>query len=144
LTLILTIGKTVFLSYVLIERLLTGLPTVYQTSKSMTFVFLGPDDVRIYPQSTYLDPEKYPDAWALVDSNEDMIVPRPELTDSNSKYYVIQASSPQPKRWKEWKKKLSASLIVMEAWTWEEMYIGGSVHWIEIVSLPFIYKFSGQ
>jgi len=90
-------------------------------------MFLGPTNVRIYNSQERLDSGRYSGAWALVDSNFREPTPRDEVASSESKFFVIQASSPQPSRWKEWSKQRNAPLAVMKAWTWEELYIGGSV-----------------
>lgn len=122
------LGKTVFLHYALIERVLDGLPTFFQRETGRVFMLLGPTDVRIYHSQERLDPERYPGAWALVDSNASLVHPREEFIGDTSQLFVIQATSPQPLRWKEWSKQLNAPLAVMKAWSWEELYIGGSVN----------------
>jgi hypothetical protein len=109
------------------ERILDGQPTLFQLDSTRVFMFLGPTNVRIYSRQERLNPRSYPGAWALVDSGSELIRPREELTTGKSKFFVIQASSPQPSRWKEWSKQLNAPLAVMKAWTWEELYIEGSV-----------------
>ncbi len=109
------VGKTIFLYYALMERILDGLPTLFQLDPTRVFMFLGPADVRIYGSQERLDPGSYPGAWALVDSGSELIRPRVKLTTIGSKYFVIQASSPKPSRWKEWSKQLNAPLAVMKA-----------------------------
>ena len=89
---------------------------------------LGRHDVRIFPEAMRLHPRGFPGTWALVDSNEKLLHPRHEFTDMHSKFFVVQATSPQPVRWKAWKKHLSAAVAVMKPWSWEELYIGGSVY----------------
>jgi hypothetical protein len=89
------------------------------------FLFLDQNDVQIFWDKDYFNPEGYPQTWALVDSDVHMVEPRAEFINSRSKFFVVQASSPQPHRWKAWKKKLSADLCVMNPWSWTEFYIGG-------------------
>lgn len=91
-------------------------------------MFLGPTNVRIYTDREHLYPELYPGAWALVDSNVTLSLPREEMITIHSKLFVINAVSPQPRSaWKEWLKQRNAVMAVMKAWSWEELYIGGSV-----------------
>jgi hypothetical protein len=120
-----TVGKTVFLHYVLIDRILNGLVTAYQIDSKRAFLFLGPNHVRKISADEILDPEVYDRAWALVDSNANLDSPREEFVNMFSKFFVVNTSSPQPQRWKSWKKYQSASLTVMRPWSWKEMYIGG-------------------
>jgi hypothetical protein len=70
-----------------------------------------------------MDTAQFSDVWALIDSNADIIQPRGEFTNGYSKCYLIQATSPQPERYKVWRKQLGADLAVMNEWSWEETYI---------------------
>jgi hypothetical protein len=119
-------GKSMFLYFILIERILNGQPTAFQGAFSRAFLMLGKHDVRVYPSHVWLDPSGFPGLWALVDFNAGLVQPRHEFTDSRSKFFVVQASPPQPARWKACGKNLSASIAVMNLWSWEEIYIGGS------------------
>jgi hypothetical protein len=116
-----------FLYFILLERILNGEPTAFQRNSARTFLLLGTDDVRMIPNDVWMNPREFPGAWALVDSNIDLVQPRTVFSDARSQYFVVQATSPQPVRWKAWMKQLSASMAVMKSWTWEEFYIGGSV-----------------
>jgi len=89
---------------------------------------LNRHDVRLFPAGVHLDPRGFPGTWALVDSNAALVLPRAEFTDVHSSFYLVQATCPQPVRWKAWKNQLSAAIAVMKPWSWEELYIGGSVH----------------
>ena len=107
--------------------------TALQWSDARIFLFLDRNIVRVIPKNTYLDPRAFPGVWALVDSNAGLVQPRGELVDSHSKFFVIQATSPQPIRWKAWMKHLSAQFAVMRPWSWEEIYIGGLVHTVQLL-----------
>jgi hypothetical protein len=122
------VGKTLFLSYLLIEGILDGHPTAYQWEQSRLFLFLGPTDVQVIRHDQRLDTQAYTRAMALVDSNSSLVQPRPDFTSPFSRFYLVQTTSPQPRRWKEWKKDLSASMVVMKPWSLEEICIGGSVY----------------
>jgi hypothetical protein len=93
-------------------------PTVLQLEKSRVFGFLGPENVHVCSNNERLDPEAHPGAWALVDSNASVVQPRREPVTIGSKFFVVQATSPQPTRWKEWPKQRSAPLVVMKGWPW--------------------------
>ncbi|THV07168.1 hypothetical protein K435DRAFT_742812 [Dendrothele bispora CBS 962.96] len=90
------IGKSLFLYYVLVERLLAGLPTCFQTSPGFyTFwceegVFRIPLDDRFRRQVVMAIPD---DAWFLVDSNE--MYPTPHGMLKDVKACVVQAASPR-------------------------------------------------
>jgi hypothetical protein len=53
------VGKTIFLYYALIERILDGLLTLVELNPKRVFMFLGPANVSIYPDSEYLDSRLY-------------------------------------------------------------------------------------
>jgi hypothetical protein len=116
-----------FLYFLLVERILDGQPTAYQWSHTRVILMLNRHDVQIFPANIRLDPRGFPGTWALVDSNVGSVHPRDEFTDVHSKFFLVNASSPQPARWKAWKNQLSAATAVMKPWSWEELYIGGSV-----------------
>jgi hypothetical protein len=131
------IGKSFFLYYILIERVLDAEPTLFQLDSKRAFMLFGQADVCVHHLER-IDTEKYPGAWALVDSNASINEPRGELCVFESRFFLIQATSPQPSRWKEWAKQRDAPLVVMEAWSWQELYIGGFVHAIPLCILVFI------
>jgi hypothetical protein len=118
-------GKTTFLHYLLIERVIDGKPTAFQVSANGTFFLLGQHDLRYVPVGTAMDPAGFPGVWALVDSNAGLIEPRSEFTSIRSKFFLVQTSSPQPRRWKAWRTQLSGDIAVMKGWSWPEMCIGG-------------------
>jgi hypothetical protein len=91
-------------------------------------IFLGPDEVLVnYNERLDPEAEAYTNAWALVDSNDSVVQPRGELVSIGSKIFVVQATSPKPKRWKEWSKQRNGRIVVMKGWLWAEFFIGGSV-----------------
>jgi hypothetical protein len=122
------IGKSFFLYFLLIERILAGQPTAWQFRSSDVILIHNHNKIQMFPENVWLDTQapEYSGYWALVDSNAQVVQPRGEFTDTHSKFYLVQAASPQPARWKAWKKYLSASIAVMKPWSWDEIYIGGS------------------
>lgn len=114
-----------FLYYILIKRILAGEVTAFDQEESRTFIFRGRRDVTVYISNEWIDIcAAGPGAWLLSDSNSDVILPRHEFRHKYSKYFVVQATPPQPGRWKSWSKELEGSLTVMNMWTWPEIYIG--------------------
>jgi RHS (Retrotransposon Hot Spot) family protein len=113
------IGKTTFLLYLLIERLQRKSPTVVQTESSYFLLFdeVGVHRVGVEGYNSYAIPTG---AWALMDSNEDVVKPCQAFL-SATQAMVIQASSPQSRRWKDWKTRYSADLCVMDVWDNNEL-----------------------
>lgn len=66
----------------------------------------------------------YPGVWALSDSNANVVTPRWEFTDDRSQFFVVQATSPEPEKWKSWKQHREATFAIMNPWSWSEIYIG--------------------
>ncbi|TPX34350.1 hypothetical protein SmJEL517_g02961 [Synchytrium microbalum] len=63
--------------------------------------------------------------WALVDSNQYVVIPCIGLI-GNSQVLVVQATSPKVERYREWTKQADALLYYMNTWTWEEAAFYGS------------------
>lgn len=57
-------------------------------------------------------------ALVLLDLNEEQFHPR-----RFSNWKLIVASSPQPARYKEWRKQRPVKTFVMKPWSWSEIYI---------------------
>jgi hypothetical protein len=117
-------GKTTFLYFVLIERILAAKPSLLQLDPHVIFFVDG--TLKVFSRGSLLDPGGHPGVWALVDSNANLSVPDPVFTGLHSSFFVVQASSPNTARYKSWKRQLSAKLVVMKEWSWEEIYITGS------------------
>jgi len=71
------IGKTLFLYYVLVERILDRRPTMFQIESKCIFLFVTPGHLETHWD--LFDPESQPGTWALVDSNAEAVTPRGEL-----------------------------------------------------------------
>ncbi|THU85816.1 hypothetical protein K435DRAFT_378692 [Dendrothele bispora CBS 962.96] len=90
------VGKSLFLYYILVERLLAGLPTCFQTLPGF-FTFWCEEGVFRIPLD---EKDPYPtglaipaDAWFLVDSNDMYPIPDDILQDV--KACVVQAAPPR-------------------------------------------------
>jgi len=119
------IGKTMFLYYILIHRILHGQPTAFQPTSSHTLIFHH-SRAEIFGEHTTIDSLAYPGAWALSDSNADVYQPRREFVELHNRFFLVQATSSQPSRWKAWSQQRRAKLAVMDFWTWSEIYIGAT------------------
>ncbi|KAF9513103.1 hypothetical protein BS47DRAFT_988844 [Hydnum rufescens UP504] len=121
------IGKTIFLYFLLVERILQGRPTALQRNPDRVILITNTGKVQIIPDKKHMDPQGFPGVWGLVDSNDSLMKPHWVFTDSHSQFFLVHSCPPQPVRWKAWRKKFSASIAVMKPWSWEEFYIGGMV-----------------
>jgi hypothetical protein len=94
--------KTCFIFYALLRRLSAGFPTAFQVHVDRFFLFTscGGSVHSTASSSASVIPAE---CWALADSNESIWQPCVAFLDSGA--WVIQASSPQPSRWKEWTKQ---------------------------------------
>ena len=63
----------------------------------------------------------YSPVWALVSTDS---VERAPTISRKSNIWPIQASSPNPIRWRAWTKQLGAALLGMPLWTMEELTTG--------------------
>ena len=115
----LALGKTVFLIYLLIERLSRKQPTAVQLYDPRRYPLFDEEGVRELSSddASPLSPE----VWALTDSNDEVIKPCTAFTKSDA--LVLLASSPRSPRWKEWKKQNYARLFVMDLWSESELHM---------------------
>ena len=63
----------------------------------------------------------YSPVWALINTDS---VERGPTIERRFNIWPIQASSPNPIRWKAWTKQLGAALLGMPLWTMEELTTG--------------------
>jgi hypothetical protein len=114
-------GKTYFLSYALVRRLYERKPTTYQANASFVYWF-SEKGFRSLPAANHLPPDALTeDTWHLVDSNMHLESIPVNLEETLGQ--IIQASSPQPKRYKEWAKQKSAKELYLEPLEWGELYV---------------------
>jgi len=116
------IGKTYFLYYALVLRLLAGLPTLFQSRKSL-FVFDN-DSVRV--QEDFIDLPGL-DIWALVDGDAKDAQPADLLLSPFvPNVRVIMASSPKTKDDRTWLNQKSGKAMMMYPWTMQELRVAAS------------------
>ncbi|KAF8576198.1 hypothetical protein K439DRAFT_1623009 [Ramaria rubella] len=125
------IGKTFFLYYILIKRLLEGKCTVLQ-DRAPYFLFFddaGCREIQITDtQHADLSDKPYAmrQTWILVDSNDGMDKPAEFATGRLCDAFVVQASSPRISRWKGWVKERGGRALIMQPWSWPEIYAAGT------------------
>ncbi|KAF9237894.1 hypothetical protein BU15DRAFT_75695 [Melanogaster broomeanus] len=113
------IGKTFFLIYALVERLRKKQPTAFQYFPSI-FLLFTENGVTTHSTDDIQALKVWHGIWALSDSNLDTIWPAIAFR-STPNVCTIQATSPDAKRWKEWRKQHRACLYIMDNWTVEEL-----------------------
>jgi len=113
------IGKTLFLQWLLLERLLDGKRTILRTKNDYAY-FSANGFIRISEMA--LPP--FPDIWLLADPLFGGNTPPMETG-----LFTIFTTSPSEKRYKEWRKQNLAKLFIMNPWTWEELnFVGSSLY----------------
>ena len=119
------IGKTCFLSYVLVERLLKAQPTILQigddSDEYSHFLF---DKLGVRPVLSCDDDSLQDSAiWALTDQKPRGLASRFDYHN----WLVVVTSSPRRENYKRVKKYCAAPLYYMPEWTWEEIAAASSV-----------------
>jgi hypothetical protein len=123
------IGKTWFLSYILVERLLRSLPTIVQYAPTDPERVIGASHILFDEHGTRFihgltdEPElaENPDIWVLCDRKPLGLA---QSTEEHLWYLVI-ATSPKPANTKAVKKNHHAISIYMALWTWSEIVCTG-------------------
>ena len=118
-------GKTIFLFYVLLQRLSAGLPTAFHVFSDRFFLFTetGASEHDVVDKSGLILP---PGTWALTNSGE--VIEQPcdaFLAAPQDQVWIIQATSPKRSRWHEWRKQLRARLYVMDWFPPHELEVLG-------------------
>ncbi|KDQ07448.1 hypothetical protein BOTBODRAFT_48814 [Botryobasidium botryosum FD-172 SS1] len=138
------IGKSLCLYYLLIRRLLMGLPVALQAVRETVLLFLESGTYAVHDADilNFL-PE---DTWALVDSGLSVNQPAPFLSYPSSPYFIIQAASPRPGRM-DWQKYKHAKMFYMRPWDWEEIVSAAPFQPSEVpltlMGLRFVYNLFG-
>jgi hypothetical protein len=127
------IGKSYFLSYLLVLRLLNGLPTIFLTPLSNLHIFVGGQCFQYMSGAVkggFLDLQslwdKYPDAqwWVLVDTPVLPATLAQQVQDPG--WTFVHAASPGSlKQAKTWSKNISSFVYYLDVWTNEEMFFVG-------------------
>ena len=117
-----SVGKTVYLTYCLLKRLITGLPTIFSKTIPNRYIFL---DSGVYwiPYASF-DISRQPPFTDSVKNNLvlfDLNKEQP-TTEPFADWIILASSSPRSERYKEWFKTQKVERWVMRPWSWEEIY----------------------
>jgi hypothetical protein len=125
------IGKTCFLSYVLVERLLKARPTVLQVVDKDAFLHVLFNESGTHLVSSYNPSCTDSAIWALTDQT-----PRGVASNfDHHNWLVVTTSSPRRENYHHMKKHYSMPLYYMPVWTWEEIAAASSVPHIVICDI---------
>ena len=120
-------GKTLFLKFML-ARLISAKQVVLLSTGSRVYLFYrGKVYTRGSVDFSYLPRRQQPQltlqfpVWALINSDGPS---QPPIIDSDDNIWPIQASSPQPIRWKAWAKQRKATIVGMPLWSTDELMKG--------------------
>ena len=117
-------GKTLFLQWLLLDRLLDGKPTILRTKNNYSS-FSANGFTRI----SEFDLGSHPDTWLLVEPQFGVGGP-----PMRCHLFTIFTTSPSEATYKEWMKQNSARLLIMNPWTWEELNFVGYACFVDVVS----------
>jgi hypothetical protein len=126
-------GKSFGLYFYLLQNLLAAQPIALQTDTDSFFLFVesGAHLVRFTSNTAIYDIQSHlkqlgcmEGMIALVDSSEISPSPAPIFSNHRFPFYIVQATAPRPSRWKDWVEQSSATVLVMEPWSWHEIFIG--------------------
>ncbi|KDQ08732.1 hypothetical protein BOTBODRAFT_179652 [Botryobasidium botryosum FD-172 SS1] len=118
------IGKTVFLSYVLVRRLQQAQPTIYCDDATFAHVFTrhGVRKVHIRPDYGIRELEQNPRCCALINLSNDLEKPPDQFYPTARKGRVVLAMPPDPFHYANFSKKHQAATYWMPTWGWRELY----------------------
>jgi hypothetical protein len=126
------IGKTSFLFYVLVQRILDKKPTLlrYSASKIIGFNESGVDEFSNSPPSDDKAWRSYPErTWVLVDSNfkgpYNTTEPSGAILNETRNFFIIYVAFPDVHdRYNEFSKRNNMPLRVIPDWDMDELAIG--------------------
>ena len=119
-------GKTIFLIWVLMRRLVLGLPTALQFHSDFALLFHEGGTSRfstlrrLSPYGKFFNTSSpLAKLWVLVDSNYDLVEPSPIFTNRGP-FFVVEALSARPQRF-NWTDKVKVEVFYMKTWTSDEV-----------------------
>ncbi|KAK7443580.1 hypothetical protein VKT23_015752 [Stygiomarasmius scandens] len=123
-------GKSLFLVFILIQRLQKSLVTLFMSSSRELYLFLpnGTYTTSTVETFKFWHLQQFPNLlqsriWSLIDADDNNQEPPAGLV-VRSHFYAVHAVSPNPQRFKNWKKQQIARIIVMEPWSDAELEQG--------------------
>lgn len=115
------LGKRCFLSYLLVIRLLEGIPTIFQLDPSCNCYFrfdaegVHYVDVTAKPDVIFTDPlDNNPNVWVLCEG-----MPLSRLLNGNRDWFFVSAS--QVNDYGAWRERYGIPVYFMDIWSWEEI-----------------------
>jgi len=120
------IGKTWFLSYVLMRRLLEGKPTIFQAGRNSggdggftaaAHYFIDMHGVRLMDNEQLDSDSDEAGVWVLADQKP---IGAQEMA-KNQRWLVVVTSSPRPSNYKYIVKEYSPRMFYLPTWEWDEV-----------------------
>ena len=114
-----SIGKTLFLLYVLARRLHQRKPVAFQID-GKKYALFRPDGVTLHDSSSRNN-HVPKDTWALSDADTSPERNQICFAFLQSEFHIIHTSSPSSSRWKSWVKRVGAGKYIMDVWSLQEV-----------------------
>ena len=133
-----SLGKTTFLKFML-ARLISARQVVVLCDNNRCYLFYAgtvysrPAEFGFVALPTHKESEDFP-VWALIDL--DFQERGPQVGSAN--VWAIQTSSPNPIRWKSWRKQHRAALLGMPLWSMEELMKGYAFCLFSLAVVSFV------
>ena len=117
-------GKTLFIIYLLVQRLGERQAVALQFPDGEEYYALFTGGSVTFQSARHAAPlYQGTSIWALCDSNAYTIIPH-VVFQGKRRVQIIQTTSPKAARYKEWSKQVRAGCYVMDIWSIEEvMYL---------------------
>ncbi|KDQ18986.1 hypothetical protein BOTBODRAFT_170957 [Botryobasidium botryosum FD-172 SS1] len=119
-------GKSNFMRLLLMERMFTGLPTLFQNSDQYIYELnakgVTPWDIRDLGEKISFRGERLREPWALIETGEYLARPHHLLSSSESDLFrVVTVPCVPVQNWSQWMEDENAKVIAMEPWSWPEV-----------------------
>jgi hypothetical protein len=123
--LVIASGKTVFLIYVLLRRLINGLTTIYCDRSTHTYIFDGKGVRTLTLYDGYRIPEldASPQCCALVNLGDRLTLVPDAFYLELRKGRVVVATSPNKTHWSTFAHERLARVCCMPTWEWGPLYM---------------------
>ena len=114
------LGKTTWLYFMFIYLVTRGEPVAFY-KRGTTRVF---HQGHVYKTQVEREFPRGQEPWCLIDCDHRNNIPPEYIIDSQSVVYPVQASSPNPTRYKSWIKERSAEILGMQLWSEDDIFEG--------------------
>lgn len=118
------LGKTVFLTYVLLRRLMSGLTTIYCDSKTNAYIFddMGVRRETISDELRISELDHNARCCALVNLGDKLASVPPVFYPETRVGRVVVATPPVEKHWSTFSHENTARVCCMPTWSWGPLY----------------------